>query len=721
MGWFDEQIKLRKRKDNEALQESFEHVASAVYSKDFISGDKHLYYSKSAIERIIKCYGYKPKEIPSEVKDFTQQVEFYCRPLGIMRRRVKLTKGWYKDAYGPMLGFLKEDGKAVALIPNFYNGYDYYLDGKDIPINSTNDFLFDEDALCFYKPFPLGKLSPLDLVKYAFETRTLKDYASMFVMMSITTAMGLLTPKISYFVMSNVVQEKSIALLISTLIFEFFAIISARLFQIANSIVNKRVNSKMSLDVQAATMMRVLSLPPSFFRQYSSGDLSSRISYVNSLTSTIMNSILSTGLTSLFSLTYVYSIFEFAPTLVIPALIVIVATVVSSLVSTFVMTKLTMQRMELSSKESGMTYSIITGIQKIKLAGAEKRIFARWAKLYAKKTRFDDPPVLVSLNGTIISLVGSVVMYYVAAKSNIDVAGYYAFQSAYGMVSGAFMTLAGIVTTVADIKPTLEMAKPILEAEPEVTEGKQIVSKINGAIEMDNVSFRYDENMPLVIDDMSIKIKPGQYIAIVGKTGCGKSTIIRLLLGFEKPLKGSIYYDGKDINSLDLRSLRKKIGCVMQSGKLFQGDIYSNIAINAPGLTLEDAWKSAEIAGIADDIRRMPMGMHTLISEGGGGISGGQKQRLMIARAIAAKPKILIFDEATSALDNITQKKISESLDSLNCTRIVIAHRLSTIKHCDRIVYLENGKFIEDGTYDELIALNGKFAELVDRQRLDKE
>ena len=310
-------------------------------------------------------------------------------------------------------------------------------------------------------------------------------------------------------------------------------------------------------------------------------------------------------------------------------------------------------------------------------------------------------------------------MYYLSVQSNVSPSEYIAFNSAYGAVSAAFASLTAVALSVARIKPILEMAEPILKTEPESSENKTMVTRLSGSIELSNVYFRYTPNMPYVVDGMSLKIRAGEYVAIVGTTGCGKSTLVRLLLGFETPEKGAVYYDGKDLATLDLRSLRRRIGTVTQDGGLFQGDIYSNIVISAPQLSLDEAWEAAELAGIADDIRAMPMGMQTMISEGQGGISGGQKQRLMIARAVAPKPKILIFDEATSALDNKTQKQVSDALDKLKCTRIVIAHRLSTIKNCDRILVLEGGRILEEGSYDELIAKNGFFAELVARQRLD--
>ena len=470
-------------------------------------------------------------------------------------------------------------------------------------------------------------------------------------------------------------------------------------------------------------MMRILSLPPDFFKKFSAGELSGRSQNIQLLCSMLVSTVFSTGLTSVFSLIYVTQIFTYAPALLVPALLIIGVTIVFTVVTTFYQMRYSRKQMEVGAKESGMCYGLITGIQKIKLSGAEKRAYARWSNLYAKQVDLTyNTPLFLKANATfstMITLIGTLVMYYMAIQSGVSVADYYAFNTAYGMVSGSFMAVAGIAASLAQFKPILDMAKPIMETIPEVSEGKQVVNRLSGGIEVNNITFRYTEDMPPVIDNLSLKIKPGQYVAIVGATGCGKSTLLRIMLGFEKPQKGAVYYDGKNLENLDLKSLRRKIGVVMQTGGLFQGDIFSNITISAPQLSMNEAWEAAQMAGIAEDIRRMPMGMHTIISEGSGGISGGQKQRLMIARAIAPKPKILMFDEATSALDNLTQKIVSDSLDKLKCTRIVIAHRLSTIRQCDRIVFIEKGRIVEDGTYEELIALNGKFAELVERQRLD--
>lgn len=725
MGWFEEQIKMRRDSDNEALDDSLKNVSAIIKGKKGFSFGDDREKIKGVLDEILAFFHIKSREIPPEIKDLNDQMEYLFRPHGIMYRPVKLDKGWYKNASGAMLGKLKT-GEAVALLPDKLGLYGFFdpTTQKRVRLGRKTQELLEEDAYCFYKPFPLKKIGIRDLMLYISGSTSLSTKVSIVFLTLCTTLVGMITPKITKILFSDVLESGSARLLLSIAVLYVCTSLSLLMIGGIKSLLMNRINTEMNVSVQAATMARILSLPADFFKNYSSGEITSRAQYIGSLCQTLVQTFLSTGLTSIFSLVYITQIFVYAKELVIPALCITLVTLVFSIVSSLAQMKISKKQMELSGKMSGMTYQIITGVQKIKLSGSEKRMFARWMNEYAEESKYTyGTPPFIMFNGVIstaISLAGTIVMYFFAVQSGVSVADYTAFNAAYGMLSGALMSVAGIALTAARIKPVIDMAKPIMDAEPEISEGKHIVTKISGGIELSNVSFRYEENSPLIVDDLSLKIKPGQYVAIVGKTGCGKSTLLRLLLGFEKPQKGAIYYDGRDINTLDLKSLRKRIGVVTQNGKLFQGDIYSNIIISAPYLSVDDAWKAAEIADIAEDIRRMPMGMHTVISEGAGGISGGQKQRLMIARAVAPNPKVLMFDEATSALDNITQKKVSEALDSLKCTRIVIAHRLSTIKQCDRIIVLDGGKIVEDGTYDELLAKKGYFYELVERQRLDK-
>ena len=728
MGWFDNQIRSRKKSDRDGYEQTLMKIAGAVTGKSkaaFLSDEDQG--ERNAISEILRYYKVQTGEIPEKLKTLNERLDHALQPHGILKRSVELKAGWRKDAFGALLGFFKEDKRPVALIPSGLTGYKFFdpVSGEYIKVTGKNEGLFEKDAYAFYKPFPLKKLTIADLMKYMLSVLEPADYVMTVAVSLFVTLIGLLTPRLNYFLFGSVVNEGSVSLLAATGIFMFSVSMGGLLLGAARSLISARIDMRMSLSVEAATMMRILSLPASFFKDYSSGELSSRAAYVNSLCSTLVSVFLNTGLTSLFSLIYITQIFEYAPALVAPALIIIAVTVLFSVISSLLQMRLSKKQMVLGSRENGMSYALISGIQKIKLTGSEMRAFSRWGDLYAQCAELSyNPPVFIKLNSVIslaISVTGTIVMYNAAILSGIGVAEYYAFNSAYGMVSGAFMSLFGIALTAANIRPVFEMAKPLLKTEPELSEDREVLTNVTGGVEINNLSFRYDEASPMILDDISLKIKPGQYVAIVGRTGCGKSTLVRLLLGFESPVRGGIYYDGRDISKVDLKSLRKHIGVVTQNGKLFAGDIYSNIVVAAPHLTLDEAWEAARIAGIDEDIKNMPMGMNTLIQEGGGGISGGQKQRLMIARAVAPKPKLLIFDEATSALDNITQRKVSEALDEMKCTRIVIAHRLSTIKQCDRILVLNDGHIVEDGTYDELISLNGYFNDLVKRQQVEHE
>ena len=729
MNWFDDQLRSRQNADNIGLEESIDGIARAVMGKKLLAALDKTEQAKSAAEEILKYYHLHSVELPENerLKTLEEQLEYYLRPKGVLYRGVELEKGWYHNASGPMVGRLQKDGTPVVLLPGIFGGYSYRdpETKKKIHLNRRTETLLETEALCFYKPLPQKALKITDLLLFAVGQCTTWDIILYVGSIAIASLLGLLSPKLTGLLFGQVLESGSARVLIGMAGFMISYSISQTFYGVFQSLVSSRITTKQSMGVQAAVMNRLMSLPVTFFRKYSSGEMQQRANYVQSLCSILLGSVGTTCITSVFSLVNLGQVLHYAPALVVPSLCITAATVAFSIISTFARMRLSREMMEDSAKLGGMTLAMINGVQKIKLAGAEKRFFARWAKGYAKEASLEyNPPAFLKMNGTIglaISTVGTLILYKTAISSGIGVADYYAFNAAYGNISSAFMAVAGIVTTIANIRPTLEMAKPIMEAVPEAADDKEIVTNLRGGITLNNVYFRYSEEMPWVLQDLSLRVKPGEYLAVVGSTGCGKSTLIRLLLGFETPQKGYIHYDQKDITRVDLPSLRRKIGTVMQDGRLLWGDIFSNISITNPSMTIDEAWEAAEMAAIADDIRAMPMGMHTVISGTQGGISGGQRQRLLIARALAGKPRILFFDEATSALDNITQKKVSDAIDRLKCTRVVIAHRLSTIRNCDRIVVLDQGRIAEEGTYEELIEKNGLFAELVKRQRLDVE
>ena len=726
MGWFDEQIKQRIAQDNDVCEETYFKIAGSVGGHR-IAEELHAatHSAKDAVDDILKYYHVKSREVPDGMTDLDEILEYLLRPSGIMHRQVKLTRGWHFDAFGAMLGTRKDGGQVVAFIPDEHGSYHYFDTDKKkyCRIYSKDEALFDEEAEVFYKSLPLGKLGLSDLLRFIFETISKRDLLIQILAALIVTVTGLITPQLLKYVFSFVIPSENARALIASVVFMACAAISGVFFTAIKSLLIGNITRKARVQVEAAGMVRMLSLPADFFQGKAAGELALNIQFLPRLCEIIISSVFSVGFTALFALLYILQIRFFAPKLALPAAIVLALSVGIVAVDIMIRTKILKRQMEAVSKENGLTYALICGMQKIRLSGSEKRAFARWGDQYAKEAALQyHLPVFLTLSGTIvtaISLLGTAAFYGIALQSGVSVADYYAFSAAFGEVSVAITSISGMTASIALIKPILEILNPLLQTEPEISPDREVVTRLSGGIELNNVTFRYSEDMPAVIDDLSLKIRPGQYVAIVGKTGCGKSTLMRLMLGFETPQKGAVYYDGRDLTRLDLKSLRRRIGTVMQNSQLFTGDIYSNIVISAPYLSLDDAWDAAGKAGLKEDIERMPMGMFTFVSEGQGGISGGQKQRLMIARAIAPKPRILMFDEATSALDNVTQKKVSQSLDALKCTRVVIAHRLSTIRQCDRIVVLDHGSIVEDGSYDELLSKGGFFSELVTRQQVE--
>jgi NHLM bacteriocin system ABC transporter ATP-binding protein len=721
-GWFENQIRSRFHKDNEYAANALEDLASVV-----MGGRTEARRSgkpvQSALEEI--CHYYKVP-FPENAKaasgePLEETLDRLLRPSGVMRRRVTLTGQWWKNASGAFLCEARTGGFA-AVLPKAggYRYYDYAA-GSSVKVNAQTAETLNRDAVCFYRPLPKGQVSPRALFRFMLGSIETGDAVMMIAFTLAATLLGMFLPRITQLLFSDIIPSGREILGASVGVLLVGAAISKMLVSVLQSLMRARLSAKLDVAMKSAVMSRVINLPPAFFKDYSAGEMAGRIEALSGVAFLLCEITFGALLTTLLSLLYIVQIAGLTPALA-PAAAAAALLQAAAMMMNIIVTVQTMRRrLEAGTKVSGVVYALFSGIQKIKLAACEKRAFARWAVHYKKRAEatYNAPFLAVGQAVSAAAVpAGLLIIYIAAAGAGIDTAEYISFMAAYGLLSGSILALSALVPVLGQIKPLLEMGEPILSARLEVSEDKPVVRSLSGSIEINNVSFRYSEGSPMILNNLSLKIGRGQYIAIVGKTGCGKSTLFRLLLGFENPLRGAIYYDGKDISKIDLRSLRRQIGVVMQNGSLFQGDIYSNIVISAPHLTVRDAWEAAETAGIADAIRDMPMGMRTMISEGAGGISGGQKQRIMIARAIAPKPKILFFDEATSALDNVTQKQVSDALAALKSTRIVIAHRLSTIKQCDRVIVLDSGHVTEDGTYEELIGRNGFFAELVRRQQV---
>ncbi|CBZ02422.1 ATP-binding cassette domain-containing protein [Clostridium botulinum] len=641
---------------------------------------------------------------------------------GLIYRSIILKNDWYKNGMGAMIGKMRT-GETVVFIPKIVSGYKYIncKTKKIYNVTKKSTELFESKAFFFNKSLPKESLNISDFFKYILKAVPSQKYIMLFLSYLVVTLLGLILPNINQYIFSDIISNSSYKALLSVTYVLVGITIVTTLFTIISHSVVYNIRTTISVTTQNALIYRILSLPISFFKEYSSGDITKRLQSFISVISQMIDTILITVLTVLFSLVYIIQITKMTPVLAIPA------SIITLFILAFIVVFITMEMhvyIKLNKNDVNVAntfFSLLSGIQKIKLARAEERAFNYWNKKYKKSAELlYNPPFILKIQphfSLIASYVTTIILYYIAATANISVASFMSFTVAFGMVTSALTSLSDVAIVFAQFYSTIELLDPILSSIPDSDDNKQITKKLSGNVELKDVCFKYNLQNKNVFDNFSLKIPSGQYIAITGPTGCGKSTLLRLLLGFEISQSGSVTYDNVNIKDMNLRNLRKQIGTVLQDGKLFTGSIFENITFFEPELTIEDAWNAAEIAGIADDIRNMPMGMFTLISEGDGSISGGQKQRILIARAIVSQPQILILDEATSSLDNITQENLIHSLEKLNCTKIVVAHRLSTVQLCDKIIMLNNGQITEEGTYTSLINKKGRFYNFVLRQQ----
>ena len=647
----------------------------------------------------------------------------------IRTRKVALRGDWWTQDAGPMLAMRERpdsgDRAPVALLPKGESAYELYdpATGRTTLVDEAAADALYPFAYSFYRPFPARALSAWDVFRFGIaECRS--DMWTVLLAGLAGGILGMVTPVVTGVIFNTIIPESEQGQLAQIVFILVACALATGVFQFVRGLAVLRVESKMDASVQSAVWDRLLNLPTSFFRRFTAGELAVRAGGISTIRQLLSGATVSSILSGLFSVFQLGLLFYYDANLAMWAIGLTIAALGITFSGSYLQLLHQRRVTELQSKLSGRVLQFITGITKLRVAGAEKKAFALWAdqfseqrSLQVRARRIGNAMQVFNTVFPVLSLM--VIFAVMISRDDLAMAtgDFIAFNAALGTFTTQMLSMTGAFAAIQMAIPVYEQARPILETTPEIDDTKRDPGVLDGAVDVRHVSFRYDEDGPLVLENVTITAEPGEFIALVGPSGSGKSTVLRLLLGFEHPEAGNLYLSGQDLDGLDIQAVRRQIGVVLQNGRLMSGDLFTNIT-GSSNATLDDAWEAARMAGLDDDIKSMPMGMHTVVSEGGSTLSGGQRQRLLVARALINRPRLLFFDEATSALDNRTQAIVSESLDRMQATRIVVAHRLSTIANADRIYVLERGRVVQAGTYDELAAADGTFQDLIKRQTL---
>ena len=648
-------------------------------------------------------------------------LEEIARSSGLRLREVALRDGWWRQDFGALLGFDKESGQPRALLSGS-RGPPRLIDpatGDELAFDAARARLAPT-AFELTAHLPFRAMTFRDLLGFAL-ARGWRDAVPMLVTGAILGLLGLATPIGTAYMIDTVIPGHEVGFLVE--IGLVLAVLGGTAFimNYVGTLAFSRAESRTGRALQSGMMDRMLRLPMSFFQGYSSGDLATRVMAITQIQTLASTASVNAILSGIFSFALM---FYYDTRLALWAALLISVYCVLSMLLGYLRLRQERPLAALTGKLNNSLLQLILGVAKIRLAAGEDRAFARWASLFAQGRRHQLAAKRIgawqaALNQT-LTLAGLLLFVLLIGKPSangnlIAIGAFAALLVSFQNFAGSLTQMLQVATDLIAIQPQVERARPLLEATPEIGEDKADPGPLSGAIEVSHLRFRYAPEGPLILDDVSLAVAPGEFIALVGASGSGKSTLLRLLLGFETPENGGVFFDGQSLASLDATAIRRQMGVVMQNAQPMPGSLFDNI-VGAAGGTLDDAWEAAQRVGLAEDIGQMPMGMQTVILEGGGALSGGQMQRLMIARAVVGRPKILLLDEATSALDNRTQAVVTDSLERLGVTRVVVAHCLSTVVHADRIYVLAGGRIVEAGNYDALMATNGVFARLAERQ-----
>ncbi len=715
MNLFEEQLFSRQQRDDELFASMLQSAGDIWRGKGADGEISETDLMELALRRIFRFYRLPFDESVRECDTPKELLEHALLPVGMARRGVRLKKGWYRNATGAMLGFMKDHGtgerRMVALIPRRISGY-YCFDpasGRKLPVNALNAAQFEESALLFYRPLPAKKMKVWDSIWYMLaELPGVDILLLIWALLNIPFAINMLLLGQSALLENLRMPVETGTYFLFSASSYFLAYLGYMFITVFFKRMLSRIWHRCAQAAETAVMGRLLLLPSGFFRRYQAGDLATRLYGVKPLCRLVAELIFSLCILWVVANSCLYYVKSNIP--VYSALFrnISILAFLLILASSVIRMGTVKRERVLAAKEYSLSYLLLTAIKKVRLAGALKRLFARWGELYIERTRLRYHPHFVVRYGaflqTALMIAGTWYLYDIGYLNGITKINFYMIMMVWGLFTGAYRDFAATAGEAVNIPSLYELIRPVLETVPECAQSRQAVDSISGAVSLKDVCFRYERKSPLLIEHFNLDIRKGEYVALIGDSGSGKTTILKLMLGMERAESGTILFDDHPIETLQLQSLRSHMGCVLQDGKLIAGDIFTNIALCSPGLTMEEAFQAADQAGIGDDIRRMPMGMHTMLSDGGKGVSTGQRQRVLIARALAAKPSILFLDEATPGLDRLSGSRVMDTIKNLSCTRIVIAHSPDAVMDCDRILLMKHGRIVEEGTPAELMA-----------------
>ncbi|MGW5335698.1 NHLP bacteriocin export ABC transporter permease/ATPase subunit [Streptomyces bauhiniae] len=638
-------------------------------------------------------------------------------------RTVRLEGRWWRENVGPLVGHRALSGAPVALLWR-RGGYVAVqpATGRETPVEKANAEEFEPRAVMFYRPLPEKRLGPLGLLRFSLGG-TRNDLLNLLLAGLVTVAIGALVPIATGKVLGEYVPQARENLIAQVCLAVMLSGVVSAAFTLLENLTILRLEGRIEGSLQPAVWDRLLRLPTRFFSGRSTGELASAAMGISSIrrllagVGPVVAQSVTIGAMNVGLLLY-YSV---PMAMAAIAMLLVIGAVFTGLG----LWQVRWQRrlVTLGNKLNNQAFQTLRGLPKLRVASAENYAYAAWAGEFARSRELQQKvgriKNLSSVLGAVYLPVCTLVMFMLLAgpaKGAMSAASFLTFSTAVTMVLTSVTQLTGAFVSAVAALPLFEELRPVLDATPEVRAGSTRPGPLTGALEARRLSFRYSDDGPLVLDDVSFAVRPGEFVAVVGPSGCGKSTLLRLLIGFDKPVSGSVLYDGQDLGALDQSAVRRQCGVVLQHAQPFNGSIMDVVCGTEP-YSPEEVMAAIELAGLAEDVQRMPMGLHTIVA-GSGAVSGGQRQRLMIAQALIRRPRILFFDEATSALDNDTQRTVIESTRKLNATRVVIAHRLSTVMDADRVVVMEDGKVVQQGTPAELLAdTGGRLHELVRRQR----